>query len=107
MERTGVARSVATKVTAHRSESVYRRYAIASDIDLQEAAEVPIEAKALSGGSLSSLAERQTYGGRWTMRQTREPIAPNLAARVGWQVAQRDDARVARRLYRKPVLDGV
>ena len=33
----GVARSVATKVTAHRSESVYRRYAIASDTDLQEA----------------------------------------------------------------------
>jgi integrase len=38
MERVGVARSVATKVTGHRSESVYRRYAIVSDADLQEAA---------------------------------------------------------------------
>jgi integrase len=38
MERAGVSRSVATKVTGHRSESVYRRYAIVSDADLQEAA---------------------------------------------------------------------
>jgi hypothetical protein len=37
MERAGVARSVATKVTGHRSESVYRRYAIVSDADLREA----------------------------------------------------------------------
>jgi integrase len=36
MERVGVARSVATEVTGHRSESVYRRYAIVSDADLQE-----------------------------------------------------------------------
>jgi hypothetical protein len=41
------------------------------------------------------------------MRQTRETIEPNLAERVCWQVAQRDDARVARRLYRKQVIDGV
>ena len=32
-----IARSVATKVTGHSSESVYRRYAIVSDADLQEA----------------------------------------------------------------------
>jgi hypothetical protein len=38
MERTAVPRSVATKITGHRSESVYRRYAIVSDADLQEAA---------------------------------------------------------------------
>jgi hypothetical protein len=37
MERVGVARSVATKVTADRSSSVYRRYAIVSSADLQEA----------------------------------------------------------------------
>jgi integrase len=37
MERTGVARSVAMKITGHRSESVYRRYAIVSDADLQDA----------------------------------------------------------------------
>jgi hypothetical protein len=37
MERAGVSRSVAMKVRGHRSESVYRRYAIVSDTDLREA----------------------------------------------------------------------
>src|SRR2546429_339440 len=41
------------------------------------------------------------------MGQTREAITPNLAERLCWQAAQRDDARVARRLYRKQVVDGV
>jgi hypothetical protein len=38
MERAGIPRSVATKLTGHRTETVYRRYAIVSDGDLQEAA---------------------------------------------------------------------
>ena len=37
MERTGVSRSVATKLTGHRTEAVYRRYAIVSDADLRAA----------------------------------------------------------------------
>ncbi len=37
MERSGISRSVATKITGHRSEAVYRRYAIVSDQDLQDA----------------------------------------------------------------------
>jgi Transposase DDE domain len=41
------------------------------------------------------------------MRQTREAMTQNLAERLCWQVARRDDARVARRLYRKQVVDGV
>jgi hypothetical protein len=41
------------------------------------------------------------------MPQTREEIATNLAERLCWQVAHRDDPRVARRLYRKQVVDGV
>ena len=41
------------------------------------------------------------------MAQTQETIAQNLAERLCWQVARRDDARVARRLYRKQVVDGV
>jgi hypothetical protein len=41
------------------------------------------------------------------MRQTREEVAQNLAERLCWQVAYRDDSRVARRLYRKQVVDGV
>jgi hypothetical protein len=39
--------------------------------------------------------------------QTREAITQNLAERLCWQAAQRDDSRVARRLYRKEVVDGV
>jgi len=38
MEQAGVPRSVATKLTGHRTESVYRRYAITSDADLRDAA---------------------------------------------------------------------
>src|SRR5215211_467212 len=41
------------------------------------------------------------------MEQTREAIAQQLAERLCWQAARRDDARVARRLYRKQVVDGV
>jgi hypothetical protein len=38
LERAGVARSVAMKITGHKTESGYRRYAIVSDADLREAA---------------------------------------------------------------------
>jgi hypothetical protein len=41
------------------------------------------------------------------MGQNREALTQNLAERLCWQAAQRDDARVARRLYRKEVVDGV
>jgi len=37
LERKGVSRSVATKITGHKTEAVYRRYAIVSDGDLREA----------------------------------------------------------------------
>ena len=41
------------------------------------------------------------------MRQTRDKITENLAERRCWEVAHRDDARVARRLYRQQEIDGV
>ena len=41
------------------------------------------------------------------MEQTLEAITQNLAERLCWQAARRDDTRVARRLYRKQVVDGV
>lgn len=37
LERAGVPRSVAMKITGHRGESVYRRYAIVSEADLADA----------------------------------------------------------------------
>jgi integrase len=38
LERAGVSRSVAMKMTGHKTESIYRRYAIVSEQDLHEAA---------------------------------------------------------------------
>jgi integrase len=38
LERAGVSRSVAMKMVGHRTESIYRRYAIVSESDLREAA---------------------------------------------------------------------
>jgi integrase len=37
LERAGVARSTAMKMVGHKTESIYRRYAIVSETDLQEA----------------------------------------------------------------------
>jgi integrase len=39
MERAGLSRSVAMQLTGHKTESVYRRYAITSEADLREGVE--------------------------------------------------------------------
>lgn len=41
------------------------------------------------------------------MGQTHDEITQNLAERLCWQGARRDDTRIARRWYRKQVVDGV
>jgi hypothetical protein len=41
------------------------------------------------------------------MAQTRDATNHHLAKRRCWEVARRDDTRVARRLYRKQVIAGV
>ena len=41
------------------------------------------------------------------MRQTNDELTQNVAERLCWEVACRDDTRVARRLYRKQLVDGV
>ena len=40
------------------------------------------------------------------MGQTRDETTRNLTERLCWEVAHRDDLRVARRLYRKQIVDG-
>jgi integrase len=57
MERVGVPRSVATKITGHRTESMYRGDAIVSDADLQEAARKLSATKPATGAN--SEVERQ------------------------------------------------
>jgi integrase len=44
MEQAGVPRSVAMKLTGHKTENVYRRYAIVSEADLDSAAARSAEA---------------------------------------------------------------
>ena len=41
------------------------------------------------------------------MGQTHDEILQHLAERLCWQIVRRDDTRVARRLYRKQLVDGV
>jgi hypothetical protein len=41
------------------------------------------------------------------MRQTQDEITQHVAERLCWEVAHRDDARVARRLSRTQEVDGV
>jgi hypothetical protein len=41
------------------------------------------------------------------MRQKRDEMTENRAERLWWEVARRDDARVARRLDRTPLVEGV
>src|SRR5262245_5804977 len=57
LERAGVPRSVAMKITGHKTESVYRRYAIVSDADLQDAARKL--AGTFSGTSAASTIDRR------------------------------------------------
>ena len=41
------------------------------------------------------------------MGQTHDAITQHLAERWCWQVARRDEARIARRLSRQPLVEGV
>ena len=53
LERAGVSRSVAMKLTGHKTESVYRRYAIVSEADLSEGVE-KLAALHGSGGTIGA-----------------------------------------------------
>ena len=55
LERAGVPRSVAMKMVSHKTQAIYRRYAIVIDADLQEAAK-KLAAVSASGDNLVTVA---------------------------------------------------
>ena len=55
LERAGVSRSVAMKLTGHKTEAVYRRYAIVSDADLRDAAVKLSEATERPNGATGTI----------------------------------------------------
>lgn len=60
LERAGVSRSVAMKLTGHKTESVYRRYAIVSERDLAEGVQKLAALPAL--GSIRSRSVQKKSG---------------------------------------------
>jgi integrase len=66
LERAGVSRSVAMKMVGHKTESIYRRYAIVSESDLREAARklAAVEQGARNGGhhGADDQADRSAHG---------------------------------------------
>ena len=67
MEQAGVPRSVAMKLTGHKTENVYRRYAIVSDADLDAAAQSSLRHRRV--GEKSCCGSHQKYDDR--MRPSR------------------------------------
>ena len=58
MERAGLSRSVAMQLTGHKTESVYRRYAITSEADLREGVDRLNDAAGTSSGDKARQASR-------------------------------------------------
>src|SRR5262249_29614393 len=63
LERAGVPRSVAMKMVGHRTEAIYRRYAIVSDADLREAAAKLAQLDGAGAGSPPATSEKPAATG--------------------------------------------
>src|SRR6266566_327348 len=71
LERAGVPRSTAMKMVGHRTESIYRRYAIVSEGDLREAAQklAAIDRGTWNGGDPGSHPGHEPEGVQNTLAQ--------------------------------------
>lgn len=77
LERAGVPRSVATKLTGHKTEAVYRRYAIVCEADLAAGVAKLAAVDAVGGFSAPAPALRAVSAGRSSTKLTQsEPDAP-------------------------------
>jgi integrase len=75
LERAGVSRSVAMKMVGHKTESIYRRYAIVSESDLREAAR---KLAAVEQGPRNG--SHHTVAGQADRRaQSQHPFVPDVA----------------------------
>ncbi len=78
LERAGVPRSVAMKLVGHKTEAIYRRYAIVSESDLREgAAKLAALHAAASDGGRTVVPLSQAPAGRRASR-TRSRISTPL-----------------------------
>jgi integrase len=87
LERAGVPRSVAMKLTGHKTESVYRRYAIVSESDLAEGVAKLARLYGKAPAPAAAVGERHTKGHSIRFRPTEmhsgvasptgfEPVSP-------------------------------
>jgi integrase len=60
LERAGISRSVAMKLTGHKTEAVYRRYAIVAESDLRDAGTKLSEVLAPENGQHARSEQRES-----------------------------------------------
>ena len=82
LDRAGVPRSVAMKLTGHKTESVYRRYAIADDRDLRVAVELLDAVAAVSGAYKNTRKQIRAYQELSVSRYASTPMINSLADKL-------------------------
>jgi hypothetical protein len=77
LERAGISRSVAMKLTGHKTEAVYRRHAIVAESDLREAGTKLAALLESQAAERSAASERLQVSARRGERAARTTIGPS------------------------------